>query len=317
MSHTLNLLRKHNNYTRLLLFMSSILFLTTLSFSAFSQEDLLAALKSEVTPDPGYVFSTFKSTRIINSHSVETISKGNLDFRISHRFGRLNSGAYNFFGLDEATIRLALEYGIHDRLTVGIGRSSFQKTMDGYLKAKLARQRKSEGKSFPISVTWFSNMAYNALRNGDEVIDNNSRYRFSYAHQLIIARKFSSDLSLQVAPVLIHNNLKESSDKSNDLYAIEFGGRIKVSKRVSINADYIYRLTSNENGPYYNSLSLGVDIETGSHVFQLHFTNSQGMIEEMFVTRTTGKWSNGDIFYGFNISRQFVLRNKGQKYETN
>ena len=311
MNYFVKLFRKNTNRIRLvLIYIGLIPFLTILNFKAFSQDDLLSGLKNDAKPDPGFVTSTFKSTRVINSHSVETISKGNLDFRISHRFGKLNSGAYNFFGLDEATIRLALEYGINDRFTVGLGRSSFQKTLDGYLKMKLLRQRKSDDLSFPVSLTWFSNMAYNTLRNGDEVIDNNPPYRFSYAHQLIIARKFSTKHSLQVAPILIHNNLKEVSDKSNDLFAIEFGGRIKVSKRVSINADYIYRLTSNQNGPYYNSLSLGVDIETGGHVFQLHFTNSQGMIEETFVTRTTGKWGNGDIFYGFNISRQFVLLKK-------
>ncbi|MCI0752013.1 MAG: DUF5777 family beta-barrel protein [Flammeovirgaceae bacterium] len=281
-----------------------------LSGTAFSQDDLLADLKLEADTDPGYTEATFKSTRVINSHSVETLGEGSLDFRISHRFGKLNSGAYNFWGLDEATIRLALEYGITDRLTVGLGRSSFEKTIDGYAKYKLLRQRSNASASFPLSVTWFSNVAYNALKNGDEVIEENPEYRFSFAHQLIIARKFSPGVSLQVAPILIHRNLKEEFETSNDTYAVEFGGRVKVSKRVSINADYIYRINTNTDNPYYNSFSIGVDIETGGHVFQLHFTNSQGMIEEMFVTRTDGQWSEGDIFYGFNISRQFALKKK-------
>jgi hypothetical protein len=284
--------------------------LTIITYHIQAQDDLLSSIKSEVPTDPGYATSTFKSTRVINSHSVETISKGNLDFRISHRFGKINSGAYNFFGLDNATIRLALEYGLNDRITVGLGRSSFQKTIDGYVKLKLLRQRKSDLGTFPVSITWFSNTALNTFRNGDVVIQQNSSYRYSFAHQLIIARKFSSTLSLQVAPILIHRNLKEAGEKSNDTYAIEFGGRVKVSKRVSINADYVYRISPETNSPYTNSLSLGVDIETGGHVFQLHITNSQGMIEEMFVTRTDGKWSNGDIFYGFNISRQFGLQKK-------
>jgi hypothetical protein len=286
------------------------LLLLTCSIEAFSQDDLMAGLHQEAEHDPGYTTATFKSTRVINSQSVETLAKGNLDFRISHRFGRINSGAYNFFGLDDATIRLALEYGLNDRITIGLGRSSFQKTIDGYIKLKLLRQQKSDDGSFPVSVTWFSNTALNTFRNGDVVVEENSNYRYSFAHQLIIARKFSSNLSLQVAPILIHRNLKDASEKSNDTYAIEFGGRVKVSKRVSINADYIYRISPVQNSPYTNSFSLGVDIETGGHVFQLHITNSQGMIEEMFVTRTDGKWSNGDIFYGFNISRQFALRKK-------
>ncbi|HEX5170819.1 MAG TPA: DUF5777 family beta-barrel protein [Cyclobacteriaceae bacterium] len=293
-----------------LTFVLSAFFALTNVQTCFSQDDLLAGLKANSEVDPGYVTSTFKSTRVINSHSVETLAKGNLDFRISHRFGKLNSGAYNFFGLDEATIRLALEYGLTDRLTVGIGRSSFQKTLDGYAKVKLLRQRKGDAGSFPFSATWFSNVAYNSFRNGDELMEGNASYRYSFAHQLILARKFSPRLSLQVAPILIHRNLEELTDRSNDVFAIEGGGRIKISKRVSINADYIYRLGAYADNPYHNSFSLGVDIETGGHVFQLHFTNSQGMIEEMFVTRTGGQWSKGDIFYGFNISRQFVLKKK-------
>lgn len=291
-------------------FLIAIGLMLFLSGTAFSQDDLLAELKSEADTDPGYTEATFKSTRVINSHSSETLAEGSLDFRISHRFGKLNSGAYNFWGLDEATIRLALEYGITDRFTVGLGRSSFEKTYDGYVKYKLLRQRKNNASSFPVSITWFSNAAYNTLKNGDEVIEENPEYRFSFAHQLIIARKFSPGVSLQVAPILIHRNLKEEFETSNDTYAVELGGRVKVSKRVSINADYFYRLNTNTVNPYYNSFSLGVDIETGGHVFQLHFTNSQGMIEEMFVTRTDGQWSKGDIFYGFNISRQFALKQK-------
>jgi hypothetical protein len=286
-----------------------LLYLLTSAFTTASgQEDLLSKLEKNLEKDPGYTTATFKSTRVINSQSVETLSKGNLDFRISHRFGRVNSGAYNFFGLDQATIRLALEYGLTNAITVGLGRSSFQKTVDGFIKAKIIRQRKNDDGMFPVSITWFSNTAVSTLKNGDAIVDENSVYRYSFAHQLIIARKFTSALSLQVAPLLIHQNLKEPGDKSNDTYAIEFGGRIKVTKRVSINGDYIYRLPDYQNKRYYNSASLGVDIETGGHVFQLHLTNSQGMIEQMFASRTDGQWSAGDIYYGFNISRQFKLR---------
>jgi Membrane bound beta barrel domain (DUF5777) len=286
----------------------SVLFTLISVQTGLCQGDLLTGLRVDSESDPGYAISTFKSTRVINSHSVETLPAGNLDFRISHRFGKLNTGAYNFFGLDEATIRLGLEYGLTDRLTVGVGRSSLQKTMDGYAKVKLLRQRKGTSGSFPISATWLSNVAVNTLRNGDELLENNHVYRYSFAHQLILARKFSPKLSLQAAPILIHRNLKEATEESNDIMAVEFGGRIKVSKRVSINADYIYRLPGDQEDVYHNSLSFGVDIETGGHVFQLHFTNSQGIIEELFVTRTAGQWRKGDIYYGFNISRQFVLK---------
>ena len=272
-------------------------------------QDLLSDLHSDSKSGPGYTTSTFKSTRVINSHSLETLPEGNLDFRISHRFGKLNSGAYNFFGLDQATIRIGLEYGLTDRITLGLGRSSFEKTFDGYFKAKLIRQRKSENVSFPVSVTWFSNMAINSLRTDDRIAGLHSNYRYSYAHQLIIARKFSSSFSLQLAPIVVHRNLS-NADAKNDSYAIEAGGRMKISKRVSVNVDYIYRLPDCREELYSNSLALGVDIETGGHVFQLHVTNSQGMIEEMFVDRTIGSWENGDLYYGFNISRQFTLKKR-------
>jgi len=287
-----------------------LLLLLLIHIELRAQNDLLSFLTDESASDPGYVTSTFKSTRVINSHSVETLSEGSLDFRISHRFGKINSGAYNFFGLDQATIRLGLEYGLSDRVSIGVGRSSYEKTYDGFMKLKILRQRKSDQRSFPISLTWFSNISITSLRNSDHVIEQNSNHRYAYAHQIIIARKFNNAISLQVAPIVIHRNLSESINQSNDIFAIEGGGRAKLSKRVSINLDYIYRLSGYDYAPYDNSLSIGVDIETGGHVFQLHVTNSQGMIEEKFVDRTDGRWGKGDLFYGFNISRQFQLKKK-------
>ena len=288
-------------------FLASLLFLNIAHFQLHAQDDLLSDLRRDQNVDPGYVPSIFKSTRILNSHSVETLHNGNLDFRISHRFGKLNSGAYNFFGLDEATIRLGLEYGLTDRITVGIGRSSYQKTFDGYFKTKLLRQRNSKEGAFPFSMTWFSNMAINTLRTDDALLNANKSYEYSYAHQLIIARRFSRFFSFQVAPILIHTNLAETN-QSNDAFAIGGGGGFTVSKRISFNIDYVYRLPDNQYKPYTNSLSLGVDIETGGHVFQLIVTNSQGIIEQVFVPKTEGLWSKGDLFYGFNISRQFNLK---------
>ena len=288
-------------------FLASLLFLSIAHFQLPAQDDLLSDLRSDQHVDPGYVPSIFKSTRILNSHSVETLHKGNLDFRISHRFGKLNSGAYNFFGLDEATLRLGLEYGLTDRITVGIGRSSYQKTFDGYFKTKLLRQRNSKEGTFPFSMTWFSNMAINTFRTDDALLNANKSYEYRYAHQLIIARRFSRFFSFQVAPILIHTNFAETN-QSNDAFAIGGGGGFTISRRISFNIDYVYRLPDNQYKPYSNSLSLGVDIETGGHVFQLIITNSQGIIEQVFVPKTEGLWSNGDLFYGFNISRQFNLK---------
>lgn len=284
-------------------------FMSAAHFNACCQADMLSDLRGQQEKDPGYVSSTFKSTRVVNSHSPETLHDGNLDFRISHRFGKLNSGAYNFFGLDEATIRLGLEYGLTDKITLGIGRSSYQKTFDGYFKTKLLRQRKNADGSFPFGVTWFSSMAIATLRSDDPLLNSSASHNYTYAHQLIIARKFSRFFSLQIAPILIHSNLSEAG-QPNDTYAVEAGWGFNVSKRISLNLDYAYRLPNNQYLPYNNSLSFGVDIETGGHVFQLLVTNSQGIVEGVFVPKTQGLWSNGDLFYGFNISRQFDLKRK-------
>jgi hypothetical protein len=274
---------------------------------AFAQSGLLSELDSSL-PDETYPVAAFKSTRVINSQSSETLYKGSLDFRISHRFGKINSGAYNFFGLDQSTIRLALEYGITNRITIGLGRSSYQKIYDSFLKARLVQQ-KTGGRAFPFSATWFSNITSQTIERKSQLPDMDVVYRYAFAHQLILARRFSGVFSLQLAPIFIHRNLKQLNE-SNDTYAIEGGSKVSVSKRVSINADYIYRVKKPRMAEYTNSLSLGVDIETGGHVFQLHISNSQGMIEQLFVPRTTGQWNRGDIFYGFNISRQFKVAGK-------
>jgi hypothetical protein len=279
-----------------------------LTIFAYAQEDLLEQLKDEESTEPDYTTATFKSTRVINSHSVETLGKQQLDFRISHRFGEINSGSYELWGLDHATMRFGLEYGITDRFNIGVGRSSFLKTYDGYTKFKLIRQRIDKIWS-PVTVVWFSNMAITTLKSEDEYVNSHYSSRLSYTHQLIIARKFSEKLSLQIAPSIVHFNYQIANARNN-LIAIEAGGRMKISKRVSLNIDYIYRLNPDHNSPYFNSLAAGVDIETGGHVFQLHVTNSQGMIEQYFIANTAGNLLKGGLYYGFNISRQFSLGRK-------
>jgi len=275
-----------------------------------AQGDLLSELEEDAAAEAvsDITMATFKSTRIINTQSVELIPASHLDFRISHRFGQINSGAYNFWGLDQATIRLGLEYGLWDRINIGVGRSSFQKVYDGYFKLKILRQQ-TGARTIPVSLVWFSNMSLTTLKTGNQYIEDHFYTRLAYAHQLLIARKFSQGLSLQVAPVLVHYNYV-SADRENNLYAVAFGGRAKVSKRISVNLDYIYRIDPIRDNGYYNSLSVGIDIETGGHVFQLHATNSQGMIEEYFVGQTTGRWQDGDIYIGFNISRLFSFAGK-------
>lgn len=284
------------------------------SFSAVGQ-DLLSELDKTVKPKKVYSTATFKSTRIINGHSLETIAKNHLDLRISHRFGMLNEGAYNFFGLDVATMRLGLEYGLTDNLMIGIGRSTSQKTFDYFAKYKLLRQSSGPG-GVPVSITAIASADAISLSTSPQLTFYNNLERFTYVGQLLIARKFNDRLSLQLSPTYLHSNRVEASSVPNDVVAIGIGGRVKISKRTSFNAEYFYRLplsfqsASIQNSPYYNSLSVGFDIETGGHVFQLHFTNSLGMVERQFITQTEGNWAKGDIHYGFNISRTFSFDKK-------
>jgi hypothetical protein len=231
-----------------------------------------------------------------------------------HRFGKLNDGAYNFFGLDNASIRLGLDYGITDRLAIGIGRSSIEKTYDGYIKYKLLQQ--TEGmKKIPVSVSILGTISNYTLRFSDKPYMN-AKFRTIYATQLLVARKITESLSLQVSPTWIHYNIVPTKNDNNDVFAAMIGGRMKLTKRLSLTAEYNYLLP--DQLPSYdlrNSLSLGFDIETGGHVFQLIFSNSQGMIEQQFIGRTTGEWGNGDIYFGFNISRNFTLGKDKKKKE--
>lgn len=272
----------------------------------FGQDDLMGMLEDN-EPETEYTYATFKTTRVISGHSVESPSYGVLQFIVSHHFGRINQGLYNFFGLDQATIRLGLHYGITDRLAIGIGRSSYQKTVDGYLKYKVLRQSSGK-KNMPVTVSYFGASDINTLRWQEPERDNLFSSRISYVHQLLIARKFNNDLSLQLSPSVVHKNLVETSDDSNDIFATGIGGRYKITNSLSINAEYFHVFGERNDPQYENALAIGVDLETGGHVFQLHLTNSQPMFERGFITETRGKWSNGDIYFGFNINRVFTIK---------
>lgn len=297
---------------RLLLF----LFIVCSAGSGWSQPDdgadLLSLLGEEETTD--YATATFKTTRIINLHSVEQAAGGVLDFRISHRFGFINTGAYELFGLDGATIRLGFEYGINDRIMVGVGRSSFNKTYDGFTKVKILRQSTGK-KNMPISLSWFSSMTLNSMKWRYPERENYFSSRLQYAHQLLIARKFGERLSLQLSPTLIHRNLVSVPEESHDVYAMGAGGRFKITKRSSVNAEYVYVLPDQLLPMYKNSFSVGLDIETGGHVFQLHCTNSTSMVETGFVSETVGDWMEGDIHFGFNVSRVFTVKKRKRPAE--
>ena len=270
-------------------------------------KDLLDLVDTD-KPKKEIVKNAFKSIRVINGHSMEFLSPGTMDFRILHRFGQLNV-PNNFGGLDQASMRLGFDFGLTRYLQFGFGRSTFKKEFDGYIK--LAPIRQSTGThSFPATIALVGGMTLNTLPYADPTIKNYFSSRLAYYGQVIIGRKFSEGLTLQVTPTIVHNNIVPLASQSNDVYAVGFGGRLKISKRMAFTWDYFYLLNGIEEGVNYNPLSVGVDIETGGHVFQLHVSNSAGMNERAFITETTGSWEKFDVRLGFNLSRIFQISHK-------
>ena len=293
----------------MILRISIIVCLSFFFLPAFGQgEDDLLALLGEEEPSIIFVNASFKTNRIINLHSLESTSGGVLDVKISHRFGFLSGGLSELFGLDQASIRIGADYGISDLLTVGFGRSSYEKNLDGFLKYKLLRQS-TGAKKMPLTLALLASTTIKTLpfQNPDRV--NLFTSRLFYTFQLIAGRKFSDRFSLQLSPTLVHRNLVRTFAEKNDVYALGVGGRLKLTKRTAVNFEYIYVAPDQLADGYRNSLSIGFDIETGGHVFQLHFTNSTSMIEKGFVTETIGNWADGGIHFGFNVSRVFTVKN--------
>jgi len=269
-----------------------------------------------------YTKATFKSTRVISGHSVENIGKGVLDVRILHRFAPLNTGIYNFFGLDVASMRMGFDYGITNNIMIGIGHSTWQKTYDALIKIKILRQS-TGAVNMPFTLSFLSTAATRTDLAKKDTLGNRVHTTFgdktSFVEQIIIGRKFSNSFSLQLMPTYIFNHNRIDSvnvytkNRSNVLYggkrkntfALGVAGRLKVSKRISLTAEYYYQFDDSKPLHRYNSISLGIDIETGGHVFQMHFTNSNGMTEKSYITDTDDKWTNGYIRFGFNISRVF------------
>ena len=260
---------------------------------------------------PFFVTGTFKANHVVNMQTIEGPGAGSLNLEIQHRFGKLSSGIYDFFGLDIANWRLGFDYGITDRLVVGVGRSSYEKTYDGYIKYKLLRQTAGSQK-MPVTVSLLGTIS-NYTLDMPEKPYLNATYRTAYTAQLLLARKFTSWLSAQIVPTYLHYNLVPTANDKNDVFSLGVGLRAKFTKRMSINAEYNYLPTGQiVSTKVYNNFSLGWDMETGGHVFQLVFTNAQSMIETQYITQTVDQWKNGDIYFGFNVSRNFNLSKKAK-----
>ncbi|MBK8144634.1 MAG: hypothetical protein IPK62_06340 [Bacteroidetes bacterium] len=289
------------------LFISGLVIFTALSTKA--QDDLEKIMENDNKTTTEYVRNAFKSSRVINGHSIEMVGKGVLDFRILHRFGTFKSGINNLFGLDQASMRMGFDYGISKNFTIGIGRSTFNKEYDGFLKYRIVQQKKG-AKKFPLSIVWVSGMTLNSTKITDARLNDFSN-RLGYYHQVIAGRKFSEAFSLQIAPTFVHRNLVDTRIEFNNMVAMGIGARVKVSKRSALLIDTYPILYGSAVNINRFPLSIGFDIETGGHVFQLHITNAKGMNEKSFISETFQDWGKGEIQFGFNLSRVFtVVKNK-------
>lgn len=274
------------------------LFLLLFPLLTFSQDDLLSGM--DATSGNEKVVSAFKGLKIVNLESTKLAAKGDLYFIVAHRFGSVKDGFEGFFGLDNANTQLKFVYGLTDWLTISGARSELAYDFSG--KYTLFNQT-TDG--FPVTIAGFTSLAINNTLKESLYPKLTFDNRFTYVQQLLISRKYSEKLSLEVAPTIFHENFVENPQQDNTQYAIGFGGRYKLSNRWSLNIDYAAHLNRASNSIYKNPLSIGFDLDTGGHVFQMHFTSSQGIHEAGYLGQTTGDWTKGDVFFGFNLLRVF------------
>jgi len=299
--------------------LSLLIFLPVCSIA---QDDLMDMLEGELeaeAPTRERVIATFKTMKVVNAHSIETVKERSLDFRITHRFGNMgvasNGGAHTLYGFDTSEdIRFSFDYGITSDLQIGVGRSKQFENLDGSVKWRFLSQTTDNG--IPVSAVWLSTMAYSPQIN--EVIGFRDDHRFTYNHQLIIGRKFGSRISFEVLPTINHRNIvvgnineSNGAEEDNTLFALGLAARVKLTQRMALLADYFivfsdYR-SDNTVDPYYNPLGIGLEIETGGHVFHITLTNSMGIMENTFIPYSPDSWLNGGYKLGFNISRVFKL----------
>lgn len=270
-------------------------------YMAICQDDLLSEINIDL-PGTEAVSSVFKGLKIVNFESTKLVASKELTLVISHRFGTIKNGLNSFFGLDDAVTRINFVYGITDWLNISVSRSSFQKIYESALKFRLLSQRKG---GFPVTIVSYNSIMLNTALEEANLPLLEYENRISYAAQLLISRKVTKNFSLEIAPTFFHDNFVVLDEQENSQYALGVGGRYKLSKRLSLNVDYGYHFNRAENSPFKDPLSIGLDLETGGHVFQMHFTNAQPMNTNGFLGQATGDWSDGNIYFGFNLSRVF------------
>ena len=270
-------------------------------FLMVAQEDLLNEIDTISDVNESEV-AAFKSLKIVNLESTKLASKGDMYFVVAHRFGYLDKGFEDFFGLDEANTRLQFVYGLTNGVTIHASRSGFQKTYEFATKYRLFGQKKQ---GFPFEIVGFNSLAINTELEKTTLPKLEFSDRLAYVNQILISRKFNDNLSLEIAPTHFHQNYVANNSQDNSQFAVGLGGRYKFTKRWSFNLDYAAHLNRASNSTFKNPLSIGFDLETGGHVFQMHFTNSQAMHESGYLGNTSGSWNDGKIAFGFNLIRVF------------
>jgi len=267
----------------------------------FSQDDLLSEIDT-ATETPLYASAVFKGLKVINFESTKLVAKGGFNFIVSHRFGTVKNGFQNLFGLDEAVTHLNFVYGLSDHINISASRSSNQKIYEVATKFKLVSQQAGK---IPFTVVGYTSVLANTALDTDNLPKLEFKHRLSYIAQLLVSRKMNKNLSLILSPTFFHDNYLTDDFQENSQYGVGFGGRYKLGKRWSLNTEYGVHLNRSKNSLYNNPFSIGVDLETGGHVFQLLFTNSQSMNTNGVFGTSTGEWGEGDVYFGFNLARSF------------
>lgn len=265
-----------------------------------AQDDLLDELEGDATPQT-FVSPAFKAMKIGNLQSTKVGAKGDFYLYVSHRFGTLDDGLSTFFGFDNANTKIQLVYGLFDGWQFGISRESLRQTYALSTKMKL----KNQSDNFPVNLVGYATANINTQVRKDRFPFLTFSDRLSYTTQLLVSRRFSNKFSFELAPSYVRQNLTLEAQQKHDQFAMGAGGRLKISKRMSINMDYVYNFSRADNSQFRNPFTIGVDIETGGHVFQLLFSNAQSTNEPGFISNAEGNWRDGDIFFGFNIVRVF------------
>lgn len=267
----------------------------------FSQDELLSEIDT-VIEEPTYASAVFKGLKVINFESTKLVAKKGFNFIVSHRFGTVRNGFQNLFGLDEAVTHLNFVYGLSDNINISASRSSNQKIYEVATKFRLVNQQAGK---IPLTVVGYTSVLANTSLDTDNLTKLEFKHRLSYVAQLLVSRKMNNNLSLILSPTFFHDNYLTDDFQENSQYGIGFGGRYKLGKRWSLNMEYGVHLNRSENSLYKNPFSIGVDLETGGHVFQLLFTNSQSMNTNGVFGTSTGEWGESDVYFGFNLARSF------------